>query len=109
MRPADFLDDEPLMLYGCTGSELTVVIFLSIILWAAIASLVSFIFWNIFYGLLLFMTLTPTTVWALALASKRLKQDRPRRWHLQYLAHQFHSSGYFKHCQHRGLFKASTF
>lgn len=107
MRPGDFLDDEPLMLNGCTGSELTVVIFLVTVLWIVVATFVSFIFWNILYGLLLFMILTPLTVWLVSIVYKHLKQDRPKRWHLQYLAYTFHCTGYFKQCQHSGFFRAN--
>lgn len=109
MRPADFLDDEPLMLKGCTGSELSFVIVTVGILWLLLSGLISFIFWNIFVGLILFMIMMPTTVWAVAVWYSRLKRSRPRRWHLQYLANRFYDSGYFHQCRHVGNFKATRF
>ena len=42
MKPADFLDDEPLMLKGCTGSELSFVIVVAVIAWLLLSALLSF-------------------------------------------------------------------
>ena len=89
MKPADFLDDEPLMLKGCTGSELSFVIVVAVSVWLLLSTLVSLIFWNIFAGLIVFMIMTPFTVWLVAVWYSHLKRSRPRRWHLQYLADRF--------------------
>ena len=109
MKPADFLDDEPLMLKGCTGSELTFVIIATVAVWLLLSGLVSFMLWNIFAGLILFMIMTPTTVWAIAVWYSHLKRNHPRHWHLQYLAHHFYWTGYFHQCQHIGNFRATKF
>ncbi len=107
MKPADFLDDEPLMLKGCTGSELSFVIVVAVIVWLLLSALLSFVFWNIFIGLIVFMVMTPFTVWLVAVCYSRLKRSRPRHWHLQYLADRFYWTGYFHQCRHIGNFKAT--
>ncbi|MBC6414484.1 MAG: DUF3487 family protein [Chromatiales bacterium] len=109
MKPADFLDDEPLMLKGCTGSELTFVIIASAIFWLFLSVVVSLTLWNIFVGLILFMITVPITVWLITVWYSHLKNSRPRRWHLQYLAHRLHWTGYFHQCQHIGSFRAHKF
>ena len=109
MKPADFLDDEPLMLKGCTGSELTFAIVAAAVVWLLLAVLASVMFWNIFAGLILFMIMTPLTVWLITVWYSRLKRSRPRRWHLQYLAHRLYWTGYFYQCRHIGNFRATKF
>ena len=109
MKPADFLDDEPLMLKGCTGSELSFVIITSVTVWLLVAGLVSFMLWNIFVGIILFIVTVPLTVWLVAIWYSYLKRSRPRRWHLQYLVHRFYWTGYFHQCQHVGNFRATKF
>jgi len=109
MKPADFLDDEPLMLKGCTGSELSFVIVAASGGWFLLSLFASVILWNIFVGLILFMVMTPTTVWLVAIGYSYMKRSRPRRWHIQYLAHRLHWTGYFHHCRHIGNFRATRF
>ena len=104
MRPGDFLDDEPLMLLGYTGTELTAALVVSSVFWLPVSVFVLILTQNPFIALVFFLLMFIASIWFTSLWWRRLKQSRPPRFHLHYLAFKFHSSGIFKQCQHRGSF-----
>ena len=104
LRPGDFLDEEPLMLFGFTGTELSAALVVLAGVWLPVALVLGLLIQDVFIALIFFIVTYMPSVWLAAILYRHLKRGRPSRYHLHFLAHKFHKSGFFKQVQHNGSF-----
>ncbi len=86
MRPACALGFEPPMFRGLTGTELTAVIFLSLVPGLLFAGVVVLWTGSLLWVLPVLVAAAFLMVLCAGTMLRRLKRNRPPNWHLQYFA-----------------------